>query len=43
MTVPARNVYSPQRLKVVLVLLTLVTLPVVGALRCSSTTTCASG
>ena len=29
MTVPARNVYSPQRLKVVLALLTLVTLPVV--------------
>ena len=29
---PGRNVYSPQRLKVVLVLLTLVTLPVVGAL-----------
>ena len=32
MSVPTRNVYSPQRLKVVLVLLTLVTLPVVGAL-----------
>jgi penicillin-binding protein 1B len=29
MTVPPRNVYSPQRLKVVLVLLSLVTLPVV--------------
>lgn len=31
MSVPPRNVYSPQRLKVVLVLLTLVTLPVVAA------------
>ena len=32
MSVPSRNVYSPERLKVVLVLLTLVTLPVVAAL-----------
>ena len=32
MSVPSRNVYSSQRLKVVLVLLTLVTLPVVAAL-----------
>jgi penicillin-binding protein 1B len=32
MTVPARNVYSPQRLKVVLALLTLVTLPVVAGI-----------